>query len=115
MRNHASQAPSSELRPLRIDLAPVAAVANRLRPVATPIGTPEHFRIGFAATENALRPLRFIRSLAYFQPVIEELQDHSVPDGYLDYPRLKLRGLMDKAGPTKFQKSTLQMTANTQP
>ena len=32
-----------------------------------------------------------IRSLAYFRPVIDELQAHPVPDGYLDYLRLKLR------------------------
>jgi hypothetical protein len=32
-----------------------------------------------------------IRSLAYFRPVIEELQAHPVPVGYLDYLRLKLR------------------------
>ena len=32
-----------------------------------------------------------IRSLAYFRPVIEELQIHPVPDRYLDYLRLKLR------------------------
>ena len=32
-----------------------------------------------------------IRSLAYFRPVIEELQTHPVPDGYLDYLRVKLR------------------------
>jgi len=43
-----------------------------------------------------VRPLPRIRSLAYFQPVIQELQEHPVPDGYLDYLRLKLRGLMDK-------------------
>jgi hypothetical protein len=49
-----------------------------------------------------------VRSLAYFQPVIQELQDHPVPDGYLDYLRLKIkfRGLMDKAGPAKVHKST---------
>ena len=28
-------------------------------------------------------PLPRVRSLAYFQPVIEELQEHPVPDGYL--------------------------------
>ncbi len=28
-----------------------------------------------------LRPLPRIRSLGYFQPAIEELQDHPVPDG----------------------------------
>ena len=36
-------------------------------------------------------PLSPIRSLAYFRPVIEELQAHPVPVGYLDYLRLKLR------------------------
>ena len=53
-----------------------------------------------------VRPLPRIRSLAYFQPVIQELQEHPVPDGYLDYLRLKLRALMDKAGTAKVQKST---------
>jgi hypothetical protein len=48
-------------------------------------------------------PLPRIRSLAYFQPVIQELQDHPVPEGYLEYLRLKLRGLMDKATPAKVQ------------
>jgi hypothetical protein len=36
-------------------------------------------------------PLSPIRSLAYFRHVIDELQAHPVPDGYLDYLRLKLR------------------------
>ena len=36
-------------------------------------------------------PLSPIRSLAYFRPVIEELRAHPVPEGYLDYLRLKLR------------------------
>ena len=36
-------------------------------------------------------PLPPIRSLAYFQPVIEELLAHPVPDNYLEYLRLKLR------------------------
>jgi hypothetical protein len=35
-------------------------------------------------------PLSPIRSLAYFQPVISELQQQPLPDGYLDYLRLKL-------------------------
>jgi hypothetical protein len=52
------------------------------------------------------RPLSRIHSLAYFQPVIEELQEHPVRDGYLDYLRLKLRSITDKANPAKFQKST---------
>jgi hypothetical protein len=51
-------------------------------------------------------PLPRIRSLAYFKPVIEELQEHPTPDGYLEYLRLKLRGIMDKTDPAKVQEST---------
>ena len=36
-------------------------------------------------------PLPPIRSLAYFRPVIDELHAHPLPDGYLDYLRLKLQ------------------------
>lgn len=38
-----------------------------------------------------LPPLPKIRSLAYFLPVIAELQQQPLPDGYLDYLRLKLQ------------------------
>ena len=37
-----------------------------------------------------LPPLPAIRSLAYFQPVIDELIAHPMPENYLDYLRLKL-------------------------
>jgi len=37
-----------------------------------------------------LPPLNPIRSLAYFQPVITELQQNPLPDGYPRYLRLKL-------------------------
>ena len=47
-----------------------------------------------------------IRSLAYFQPVIEELREHPVAGGYLQYLRLKLRGIVDNPAPAKVQKST---------
>ena len=45
---------------------------------------------------TGLPPLAPIRSLAYFQPVITELQRQTLPDGYLDYLRLKFRKI---AGP----------------
>ena len=38
-------------------------------------------------------PLPRIRSLAYFMPVLEELQLQPLPDGYKDYLRLKLHKL----------------------
>ena len=37
-----------------------------------------------------LQPLPPIRSLAYFQPVIDELLVHPMPENYLEYLRLKL-------------------------
>jgi hypothetical protein len=51
-------------------------------------------------------PLPRIRSLAYFQPVVEELQENPVPDGYLQYLRFKLRSIVDKADPADVQKTT---------
>jgi hypothetical protein len=51
-------------------------------------------------------PLPRIRSLAYFQPVIEELREHPAPSGYLPYLRLKLRGIVDNPGPAAVQQST---------
>jgi len=51
-------------------------------------------------------PLPRVRSLAYFQPVIVELQEHPAPAGYLQYLRLKLRRGVGDPGPPKVQKST---------
>ena len=51
-------------------------------------------------------PLPRIRSLAYFHPVVEELREHPAPGGYLQYLRLKLRGVVDNPAPAKVQKST---------
>ena len=45
-----------------------------------------------------------IRSLAYFRPVIDELKAHPVPEGYLDYLRLKLRRVASTL-PADVQKS----------
>ena len=52
-----------------------------------------------------LPPLSPIRSLAYFQPVIAELQQQPLPYGYLDYLRLKLCNAA-QARPNDVQKST---------
>jgi hypothetical protein len=52
-------------------------------------------------------PLPRIRSLAYFQPVIEELLENPAPEGYLQYLRFKVRTIVDKADPAAAQKSTL--------
>jgi hypothetical protein len=43
-----------------------------------------------------LSPLSPIRSLAYFQPVIEELLANPAPDTYVDYLRLKLQHITER-------------------
>lgn len=52
-----------------------------------------------------LPPLPPIRSLGYFQSVIEELQQQPLPDSYLDYLRLKLHRVA-KRQPNPVQKTT---------
>ena len=51
-------------------------------------------------------PLPRIRSLAYFQPVIDELLENPAPEGYLPYLRFKLRSFVDKAESNDVQKTT---------
>jgi len=51
-----------------------------------------------------LPPLPPIRSLAYFQPVIDELLVHPMPENYLEYLRLKLNRFARSASPV--QKNT---------
>jgi hypothetical protein len=41
-------------------------------------------------------PLSPIRSLAYFLPVIQEVLDNPIPEGYLCYLRMKLRSFSDR-------------------
>lgn len=54
-----------------------------------------------------LPPLTPIRSLAYFQPVIDELLTHPAPDNYLDYLRLKMRCIAgEKSNSADVQKTT---------
>jgi len=52
-----------------------------------------------------LPPLPRIRSLAYFQPVITELQQQPLPEGYLPYLRLKFHQAAN-ALPNDAQKKT---------
>lgn len=53
-----------------------------------------------------LPPLSRIRPLTCFQPVVDELLQTPVPDGYLQYLRFKLRSILDKADPAAVQKTT---------
>jgi len=54
---------------------------------------------------SSLPPLARIRSLAYFQPVIDELLQQPLSDSYLQHLRLKLRALSPHP-PASVQKST---------
>ncbi len=77
-------------RGVPVEVVETALLLACLRRKARPAGAP---------------PLSPIRSLAYFRPVIAELQAHPVPVGYLDYLRLKLRQAAT-ALPADAQKST---------
>ena len=65
-----------------------------------------------ASLRRSMRPpevprLPRIRSLAYFQPVIEELLETPAPASYLPYLRVKFRYLTDIPGTANVQKTTL--------
>jgi hypothetical protein len=53
-----------------------------------------------------LPPLPPIRSLAYFQPVMDELLVHPMPENYLEYLRLKLDRIAARSG-SLVRKNTL--------
>ena len=55
---------------------------------------------------NGLPKLSRIRSLAYFQPVHDELRDQPFSESYLHYLRLKLC-LVSQALPAEVQKTTV--------
>jgi hypothetical protein len=79
-------------RGVSLRLVESALLLGSLRRLMRPAGVP---------------PLPPIRSLAYFQPVIDELLDHPAPDNYLDYLRLKLRRVTEEhAVPANVQKKT---------
>lgn len=60
-----------------------------------------------ATRPSDVPPLPRIRSLAYFQPIIDELLEQPASDGYLHYLRHKLRSIADKDDAAKVQKSTV--------
>jgi hypothetical protein len=79
-------------RGVPLSVVETAVLLASLRRITRPPGVP---------------PLPRIRSLAYFQPVIEELLETPVPNGYLQYLRLKHRSIVDKADPAAVQKTTI--------
>ena len=85
--------PDTLLRPTPMD----QSVARKLYQEAVPLSLVESAlllaTLRRRTRSSELPPLPKIRSLAYFLPVIAELQQQPLPDGYLDYLRLKLQRL----------------------
>jgi hypothetical protein len=84
-------------------------VARKLNEDGVPLSTIESALL-LASLRRRIRPdglppLPPIRSLAYFQPVIAELLQQTLPDGYRDYLRLKLRTAANDS-PAAVQKNT---------
>jgi len=83
--------PDTPLRPSPQD----QALARRLHQQGVPLPLVESALL-LASLRRLVRPaglppLPRIRSLAYFQSVIAELQQQPLPSGYLDYLRLKFQ------------------------
>jgi hypothetical protein len=90
--------PDTPLRPSPQD----QSVARRLYEQSVPLSLVESALL-LASLRRLIRsgelpPLPKIRSLAYFQPVITELQQQSLPDGYLDYLRSKFQKAVPRSG-----------------
>jgi hypothetical protein len=97
--------PDTPLRPSPQD----RALARRLHEQGVPLSVVESALL-LASLRRLIRPsgvppLPRIRSLAYFQPVIVEVQEQPLPAGYLDYLRLKLQQAVN-APPNDAQKKT---------
>jgi hypothetical protein len=89
--------PDTPLRPSPQD----QMLARRLYHQGVPVSLVESALL-LASLRRLIRPanappLPPIRSLAYFQPVIDELQQQPLPNGYLDYLRLKFRKVAGSA------------------
>jgi len=96
--------PDTPLRPS----PPDQAMARRLHEQGVPLSLVESALLLASLrrlVRPALPPLPRIRSLAYFQPVIAELQQQTLPGGYLDYLRLKFQQAAN-APPNDAQKKT---------
>ena len=85
-----SDLPDTPLRPSLTD----QALARKLCQDAVPLIVVESAlllaTLRRLARASDLPPLPKVRSLAYFLPVITELQQQPLPEGYLAYLRLKL-------------------------
>ena len=84
-------------------------VARKLKEDGVPLPTIESALL-LASLRRRIRPeglppLPPIRSLAYFQPVVAELLQQPLPDGYRDYLRLKLHTAASDS-PAAVQKNT---------
>jgi hypothetical protein len=85
--------PDTPLRPSLTD----QALARKLHSESVPVALVESAlllaTLRRMTRSSQLPPLPKIRSLAYFLPVIAELQQQPLPNGYGDYLRLKLQKL----------------------
>ncbi len=83
--------PDTPLRSSQMD----QSVAHKLHQEAVPLALVESAlllaTLRRLTRSSDLPPLPKVRSLAYFLPVIAELQQQPMPDEYVDYLRLKLQ------------------------
>jgi hypothetical protein len=90
---HYADMPDTPIRPSLTD----QSLARKLHQDAVPLPLVKSALL-LGTLRRLTRPAELpqlprIRSLAYFMPVVEELQLQPLPDGYVDYLRLKLQRL----------------------
>lgn len=90
--------PDTPLRPSPQDQAVARKLYQQNVPLSVAEGALLLASLRGLVRSSGMPPLAPIRSLAYFQPVITELQQQTLPDGYLDYLRLKFQKI---ASPTQ--------------
>ncbi len=98
--------PDTPLRPSQMDQSLARKLYQEQLPLALVEAALLLATLRRLTRSSELPPLPKVRSLAYFLPVIAELQQQPLPDEYVDYLRLKLQRQNSTNRPG-VQKSTL--------
>lgn len=87
------QLPDTPVKPSQNDRCTATAFLSQGIPIHTVEAALLLASVRRLARSDGADPLPPVRSLAYFSPVVRELSDSPLPDGYLEYLRDKLKRL----------------------
>ena len=90
------QLPDTPVKPSQNDRITATAFLSQGIPIHTVVSALLLASVRRLARPDDAAPLPPVRSLAYFSPVVRELSDSPLPDGYLVYLRDKLQRLRSR-------------------